>query len=76
MFWFIDVLVCSAGVSRPGRMEEIPVEMYERMISVNYLGSLYAVLAVAPYMKRQESGRLMLVSSLAGLAGESFDTCI
>jgi NAD(P)-dependent dehydrogenase (short-subunit alcohol dehydrogenase family) len=73
-----DILVCSAGVSRPGRLEEIPLEMYERMMSVNYLGSLYAALAVAPLMKQQQGGgRLMFVSSLAGLAGtyESVLSC-
>lgn len=66
-----DVLICSAGVSRPGRLEDIPAEMYERMMTVNYLGTLYSAMAVAPLMKQQSSGgRLMFVSSLAGLAGE------
>lgn len=67
-----DILVCSAGVSRPGRLEEIPQDMYERMMQVNYLGSLYSAMAVVPFMKQQQSpagGRIMFVSSLAGLAG-------
>jgi NAD(P)-dependent dehydrogenase (short-subunit alcohol dehydrogenase family) len=67
----LDVLICSAGVSRPGRLEDIPLDMYERMMRVNYLGSLYAALAVTPFMKskQQDGGRIMFVSSLAGLAG-------
>ena len=67
----LDVLICSAGVSRPGRLEDIPLDMYERMMRVNYLGSLYAAMAVTPFMKskQQDGGRIMFVSSLAGLAG-------
>ena len=65
------MLICSAGVSRPGRLEDIPLDMYERMMRVNYLGSLYAAMAVTPFMKskQQDGGRIMFVSSLAGLAG-------
>jgi 3-dehydrosphinganine reductase len=64
----VDVLIASAGVSRPGRVEEVPTAMYESMVNINYLGSLYSALAVIPYMKRQGEGRLMFVSSLAALA--------
>ena len=47
------------------------MELYEQMMSVNYLGTLYSAMAVAPLMKQQSSGgRLMFVSSLAGLAGK------
>ncbi len=45
----------------------------EQVMRVNYLGSLYSALAVVPLMKQQQSGgggRLVFVSSLAGLAGE------
>lgn len=65
-----DVLICSAGVSRPGRLEEVPTESYEQMMRINFLGSLYSAMAVAPLMKRQGGGRILFVSSLAGLAGE------
>ncbi len=65
----VDVMVASAGVSRPGRLLEIPLQMYENMVKINYLGSLYATLVVAPIMKAQGSGRIIYVSSLAGLTG-------
>jgi 3-dehydrosphinganine reductase len=63
----VDVCIMSAGVSRPGKLHEVPVKMYENMININYLGSLYTAMAVVPMMKEQRSGRLMFVSSLAGL---------
>lgn len=64
----VDVMIASAGVSRPGRAEEVPTAMYESMVNINYLGSLYSALAVLPFMKQQGYGRLIFVSSLAGLA--------
>lgn len=64
----VDVMIASAGVSRPGRVEDVPTAMYESMVNINYLGSLYSSLAVLPFMKEQGCGRLIFVSSLAGLA--------
>lgn len=63
----VDVLIASAGISRPGLLEEVEIGMYERMMRINYLGSLYATLAVIPLMKKQKFGRLVYVSSLSGL---------
>ena len=64
----VDVLIASAGFSRPGYLEDIGVNMYERMMRVNYLGVLFSTLAVAPMMKKQGFGRLIYISSDAGLA--------
>lgn len=64
----VDVLIASAGVSRPGRVEEVTTAMYESMVNINYLGALYSALAVLPFMKEKGFGRLIFVSSLAGLA--------
>ena len=63
----VDVCIMSAGVSRPGKIEEVSTTMYENMININYLGSLYSAMAVIPFMKERNSGRLVFVSSLAGL---------
>lgn len=64
----VDVMIASAGISRPGRAENVPTVMYESMISINYLGALYSALAAIPLMKEQAAGRLIFISSLAGLA--------
>jgi len=68
-FSSVDILVASAGVSRPGNFLEIPVEDFDRLMRINYLGSAYTARAVAPYMKQQGSGRICFVSSMAGLFG-------
>jgi 3-dehydrosphinganine reductase len=65
----VDVIIASAGVSRPGRVDETPTAAYESMARINYLGAVYSALAVIPAMKRQGYGRILMVSSLAGLTG-------
>jgi len=64
-----DLLVTSAGICEPGRVEDLPVEVFEQTIRTNYLGSLYAVLACLPAMRSRGHGRIVLISSGAGLIG-------
>jgi len=64
-----DLLVTSAGVCDPGRAVDLPVEVFERAIQTNYLGSLYALLACLPAMRAQGHGKIVLISSGAGLIG-------
>jgi len=65
----IDVLITSAGISRPGRFLEVQDVDFEKSMQVNYLGTVYAVRAAVPFMKN--GGRIMLVSSMGGLTGVS-----
>ena len=65
----VDMLITSAGVARPGHFEEIPVEVFERTMAVNYFGTLYAVKAVTPSMRERGRGKIVLISSGAGLVG-------
>jgi 3-dehydrosphinganine reductase len=64
-----NLLIACAGFSRPGRFLEIPPEDFERLVAVNYLGSVYAVRAVLPAMRKAGRGRIVLISSGAGLVG-------
>lgn len=65
----VDVLIASAGIARPGYFEELPVEVFERTMAVNYFGTLYAVKAVVPGMKQRRRGAVVIVSSGAALVG-------
>jgi 3-dehydrosphinganine reductase len=65
-----DLLITSAGIGGfMGRFEEAPLEAFERVMAVNYFGSLYAVRAVLPSMQSRHSGHICLISSGAGLLG-------
>jgi len=65
----IDLLVTSAGMCHPGYFRELPPEIFERTMQVNYFGTLYAVRAVLPGMEERRRGDIVLISSGAGLIG-------
>jgi 3-dehydrosphinganine reductase len=65
----VDVLITSAGVARPGYFEEVPVEVFERTMAVNYFGTVYPLKAIIPAMRQRGSGAVVLISSGAGLVG-------
>lgn len=64
-----DLLVTSAGICEPGRAIDLPADIFERTMRINYLGSVHAVLACLPAMRAQGRGRIVLMSSGAGLVG-------
>jgi 3-dehydrosphinganine reductase len=64
-----DLLVTSAGIAHPGYFRELPIDVFERTMAVNYFGTLYAIRAVLPLMEARRRGHLVLVSSGAGLVG-------
>jgi 3-dehydrosphinganine reductase len=59
-------LLPCAGVSHPGYFSELSPQVFEKQIKLNYLGTVYAVKAFLPRMKR---GCITLVSSGAGQVG-------
>ncbi|HOJ99112.1 MAG TPA: SDR family oxidoreductase [Termitinemataceae bacterium] len=64
-----DFLINCAGIARPGYFEELAPEIFERTIKTNLLGTIHMARAVFPAMAQQGSGRIINVSSLAGLVG-------
>ncbi len=64
----IDTLVNNAGISM-ARFDELgSVEPVERLMNINYLGSVYCTWHALPHLKRSH-GRIVAISSLAGLTG-------
>jgi len=66
----IDILVNNAGgvlgqVGRP--LEQVAPEEWQRIFDVNVTGAFYCSQAVAPGMKSARSGRIVNISSGAGL---------
>ncbi len=64
-----DLLIKSAGVTHPGYVQEIPVEVFHEMIQIDYLGIVHTVKAVLPGMLERGSGHIVNVSSGAGYIG-------
>lgn len=65
----IDVLVCSAGIARPGRFLELDDDVFRSMIDVDYFGTLWPVRTVAPLMAERGNGSIVGVASGAALVG-------
>jgi NAD(P)-dependent dehydrogenase (short-subunit alcohol dehydrogenase family) len=65
----IDVLINSAGIAIPDRVETMPPEDLERMMSVNLMGTLHAMQAVLPSMRAAGAGSIVNIASLAGRRG-------
>jgi len=68
-FGRIDVLVNNAGISRHRKIEEMTVEMFESVMKVNVTGTFICCRAITPVMKKQGSGKIVNMSSLAGRTG-------
>ena len=65
-FGRIDILVNNAGVMLLSKVEKGRSDEWRQMFDVNVLGLLYATDAAVEAMKRQGSGHIVNVSSVAG----------
>jgi 3-dehydrosphinganine reductase len=63
------LVVASAGIVEPGHFDALPLEAFRRTMEVNYFGTLHLVRASLPAMRQQGRGRIVLISSGAGLIG-------
>jgi NAD(P)-dependent dehydrogenase (short-subunit alcohol dehydrogenase family) len=64
----IDVVINNAGIAALGLAEAYTVEQFQQVLDVNLLGAVRVNRAVLPAMRRQHSGLLIHVSSVAGRA--------
>jgi NAD(P)-dependent dehydrogenase (short-subunit alcohol dehydrogenase family) len=65
----IDVLVNNAGYGLLGNFEELSTAQIEGHIATNFYGVMYVMRAVLPIMRKQRSGRIINISSVAGAIG-------
>ncbi len=71
-FGRIDVLINNAGNFYGGFFEELSPEQVRSQIETNLFGPMNVTRAVLPFMRRQRSGLVISISSLAGLIGGEF----
>lgn len=64
----IDILINNAGIGDFGSIEEMPTDVWERVIRTNLFGVYYTAKAVYPFMKGK-GGDIVNVASTAGLKG-------
>lgn len=70
----LDILICCAGFGISGAVEFTEKAAAEKQFAVNFFGAVNAAKAALPVMRRQRSGRVILVSSVAGEIAIPFQT--
>ena len=62
----VDILVNNAGLMPLSFVKNLKVDEWEQMIDVNIKGVLFCTAAVIPQMKKEKSGHIVNISSVAG----------
>jgi len=73
----LDAVVANAGVSAGpgyrteiGQINAVQDDQWDRVLSINLTGVFVTLQSAAAHMKRQRSGRLVAIASVAGLKSE------
>jgi len=68
-FGKIDILVNNAGVSKPNMLYKMTDEQWDEVVDVHLKGPFLCIQAASKYMMQQKSGKIINVTSAAGLWG-------
>jgi 3-oxoacyl-[acyl-carrier protein] reductase len=66
----VDILVNNAGIIARGTILELTPEIWKRVLEVNVNGTFHCCKAVVPHMIRQDFGRILNITSVAGKTGD------
>lgn len=70
----IDILVNNAGISEVRPLEEITKDIWDKYLNNNLTSAFLMCREVLPYMKQQGGGKIINISSVAGIEGRSCGT--
>lgn len=68
-FGRLDILVNNAGFTRPAMMIKMAEEQWDAVVDIHLKGAFLCSQAAALQMKEQNSGKIINVTSVAGLVG-------
>jgi short-subunit dehydrogenase len=66
-FGKIDIVINNAGIMVMGMVEELSEDDIMNTLKVNFLGSLWVIQAVMPFLRKQKCGKILQISSIGGL---------
>lgn len=65
----IDILVNNAGYGLFGALEDLSIAEIKKQFETNYFGAVRTIKEVLPSMRKQRSGIIINISSIAGVVG-------
>ncbi|MEJ7691540.1 SDR family oxidoreductase [Daejeonella sp.] len=66
----MDILINNAGAGFIRTMEQATMEEIQQVMDVNFYGVIRCTKAVLPFMRKQQSGHIINISSVGGLVGQ------
>lgn len=71
MFGGVDILVNNAGIFNMASIDKVTEQDYRRHYDINVAGTIFAIQAVVPSMKKRGGGSIVNFASQAGRRGEA-----
>jgi dehydrogenase/reductase SDR family protein 7B len=71
-FGRIDVLVNNGGISQRSLTKDAPLEIDRKIMEVNFFGTVAITKSVLPHFLKQQSGQIIVISSISGKFGFYF----
>jgi NAD(P)-dependent dehydrogenase (short-subunit alcohol dehydrogenase family) len=68
-FGTVDILINNAGIVRDKSFHKMDLDDYEFVVKVHLLGAVYVTHAAFPIMREKDYGRILMVTSSAGIYG-------
>lgn len=72
-FGKIDILINNAGISSEKPVEEVNIDDWQKMLTINGFGPFLGIKHVVPYMKEQKKGAIVNISSFTAQIGMGFN---
>ena len=68
-FGRIDILINLSGISQRSLVKETSMDIFRKIMEINYFGTIAFTKAVLPYMIKQGGGHILATSSIVGKFG-------
>jgi len=72
VFGQIDVLMNNGGIRQRSTVLETDMDVYRRLMEINYFGAVGLTKEVLPHMVERQTGHIIVTSSVAGKIGTRF----
>jgi meso-butanediol dehydrogenase / (S,S)-butanediol dehydrogenase / diacetyl reductase len=69
-FGRLDGIALNAGISKSGDVLDLPIEEFERVMSINVTGVLLGIRAAVPELRRSGGGSIVVTASTSGIGGD------